>query len=160
MRPGAFEPIIAVVDEDPKPAVPVAICGDPVVGRALALLLRASSYEGRLLPLDDSGDPGSLRDAQVVVLAPTPGLSPGRREALITTLKERAAAVGIPVLELTAFSEGAWAKPTPGTVPWPCSTEALRRRIVEALPATDARQEGKRARTREWRNLGGRSGRP
>ena len=82
MRQGTFGPIMVAVDEDPKPAVPVAICGDPVVRRALALLLRASNYEGKLMPLDPSGEPGSLRDARVVVRAPTLGLSPGRREAL------------------------------------------------------------------------------
>jgi hypothetical protein len=94
------------------------------------------------------------------VLATTPGLSPGRREALITTLRERAAAVGIPALELTAFSEVMRARPRLGTVPWPCSTEELGRRIVAVLSATDARQEDKRARTRERRNSGGRGGRP
>jgi hypothetical protein len=137
MREDIFRPIILAVKEGVKAAAGeaahIAICGDPIVGRALALLLRSDYYEVRFVPVDASGEPGPLRDARVVVLAPPSGLSSGRREALITTLKKRAAVANIPVLELTAFSEGMRAEPAQGTVPWPCSTEELERRIEEAL---------------------------
>jgi hypothetical protein len=155
MREDTFRPIILVVEEDVKTAAGeaahVAICGDPIVGRALALV-RSAHYEARLVPVDASGEPGPLGDARVVVLTPAPGLSSGRREALITTLWERAAAAGTPVLELTAFSEGMRARPAHGMVPWPCSTKELERRIEVALSAAGARQEGERAWAGERRH--------
>jgi hypothetical protein len=111
--------------------VTVAVCGDPVVGRALALLLRSARYKARFVPVAASGEPGPLGDARVVVLVPTPGLNAGRREVLVGALREGAA--DVPVLELVAC----WARAerSHGVVPWPCSTEELEQRIEEALCA-------------------------
>jgi hypothetical protein len=92
------------VDEDPTTVVSVANCGDPVVGRALALLLVPSRYEARLASLETSVKPERIEDTGVVLLAPTPGLSSARRESLTVILGKRAAAVGIPVLELTTLT--------------------------------------------------------
>jgi hypothetical protein len=123
-------------DRPASATITVAVCGDPVVGRALALLLRSDRYEARFVPVATSGEPGPLGDAQVVVLVPTPGLNAGRRKVLVAALREGAAA--IPVLELVAC----WvrAEPSDGAVPWPCSTEELEQRIEEALCA--ARSDG------------------
>jgi hypothetical protein len=109
----------------------VAICGDPVVGQALALLLRSSRYEARFVPVGASGEPGPLDDVRVVVLVPTPELNAGQRKVLVGAFRE--AMVGIPVLELVP----SWARAEPGhqAVPWPCNTEELERRIDEALCA-------------------------
>jgi hypothetical protein len=149
MRRGAFGPIIVVVRTNLKTAakeavplrevgtqasdrpasVTVAVCGDPVVGRALALLLQPARYEARFVPVIASGEPGPLGDAQVVVLVPTPGLNVRQREALVGAVREREPS--IPVLELVTC----WprAEPGRGTVPWPCSTEELQQRIENAL---------------------------
>ena len=119
----------------------VAICGDPVVGRALALVLQPARYEARFVPVLATGEPGSLGDAQVVVLAPTPGLTAGQREVLVGTIRERLA--GVPVLELVAC----WTEQghDAGAVPWPCRTEELEQRIEDALraaAATPTEEEG------------------
>ena len=71
MREGCLSPIISgrmTVPRQPMeklrrqasaPLV-VAICGDPVVGRALALLLQGSNYDTRFLTASSLGEPGSL----------------------------------------------------------------------------------------------------
>jgi hypothetical protein len=127
---------VGTVASDPAASVTVAVCGDPVVGRALALLLRPARYEARFVPIAASGEPGPLADAQVVVLVPTPGLNAGQREVLVGAVRERV--VGIPVLELVACWAGA--ERGHGAVPWPCSTKELEQRIEEALCA--ARGDG------------------
>jgi hypothetical protein len=124
---------MVAMDEDPRTIVPVAICGDWVVGQALALLLGPYGYEARLVPLEDLDDPGRLGNAGVVVLAPTPSLSSVRRETLVSMLRKGAVVAGIPVLELTELPGRTRVRPTPEKVPWPCSTEELERRIEVAL---------------------------
>jgi hypothetical protein len=116
-------------DHLPSATVTVAVCGDPVVGRALALLLQPDRYEARFVPVIASGEPGPLGDAQVVVLVPTPGLNIRQREVLVGAVREKVAS--IPVLELV----GRWtqAESGHGAVPWPCSTEELEQRIDDAL---------------------------
>jgi hypothetical protein len=116
---------------DRSAAVTVAVCGDPVVGRALALVLQPARYEARFVPVIASGEPEPLGDAQVVVLVPTPGLNVRQRAALVGAVREREPS--IPVLELVAC----WRRTEPGcrTVPWPCSTEELQQRIEDALCA-------------------------
>ena len=124
-----------VVTEAPywQAAVPLAICGEPVVGRALALLLRGPRYNTRFVSVASSGELASLEGVRLLLLAPTPGLSALRREDLVTTLREATAVAGIPMLELFAFPERAQARHA--HMPWPCSTEQLERCIEAALLA-------------------------
>ena len=114
--------------------VSVAICGDPVVGRVLTLLLPPTRYEARFVPLGDSSEPEPLEGARLVLLTPTPGLSAARRETLVGALREWAVATGKPVMELAI----PWMRTETEhwRVPWPCSTEELERRIEEALSAS------------------------
>ena len=49
----------------------VAICGEPVVGRTLALLLGGSNYDARFLTASSLGEPGSLEGVRLLVLTPT-----------------------------------------------------------------------------------------
>ena len=84
--------------------VTLGIFGDPVVGRALVLLLRGPRYEARFLPASSSGVPEALDDMQLVLLGPTPGLSAGRRETLVASLVDTAVVAGIPILELVVPS--------------------------------------------------------
>jgi hypothetical protein len=79
--------------------VALAIFGDPIVGRALALLLRGPRYDARFLPTS-SVESGSPEGVGLVLLAPMPDLCSGRRGAIVASLIDKAAAVGAPVLEL------------------------------------------------------------
>lgn len=114
--------------------VPVAVFGDPVVGRALALLLRGPRYDTRFLSAFSPGELGSLKGIRLVLLTPTPGWSATRRECLVVAAMDG----GIPILELVtsfvryAHGEGG-VEAGCGTIPWPCSTEELERRIEDAL---------------------------
>ena len=114
--------------------VSLVVCGDPVVGRALALVLRDSRYDARYLPLYPPGESGSLEGVQLLLLGPAPRLSAGRREALSTLLKHEAAAAGVTVLELGPASGRETRGRSGRRVTWPCSVEQLKRRIEEALP--------------------------
>jgi hypothetical protein len=59
----------------------LCICGDPVVGQALALLLRGSGYTVRFLLAQSLVEPRVLEDVRLLVLALTPGLSAERSNA-------------------------------------------------------------------------------
>ena len=113
--------------------VSLVVCSDPVIGRALALVLRGSRYDARFLPLYPPGESGSLEGVQLLLLGPAPQLSAGRREALLTLLKHEAAAAGATVLELVPAHGGEARAGSGRKVTWPCSLEELKRRIEEAL---------------------------
>src|SRR5215210_8465046 len=78
----------------------LGICGNPIVGRALTLLLRGSGYKVRFLLTQSFEEPQALKNVQLLVLTPTPQLSTERRNALVTSLKETSEAGKLPVLEL------------------------------------------------------------
>jgi hypothetical protein len=117
----------------------VAICGDPVVGRTLALLLRGSHYDARFLTTSSLGEPGSLEGVRLLMLTPTWELDADRRETLVASLRDASDAAKAPILELTSSFGGArngHARLRPDhIVYWPCSTEELERRIQAALLA-------------------------
>jgi hypothetical protein len=136
-----------VVTETPhrQGAVPLGICGEPVVGRALALLLQSPRYNTRFVSVSSSGEVASLEGIRLVLLAPTPGLSVERREALLATLGDATAVADIPMLELTAFPEQAERRHA--QMLWPCSAEQLERCISAVLlakPCEGDRREGSR----------------
>ncbi len=68
--------------------ITLAVCGDPVVGRALALLLRGSGYDTRFLPASSLSEPGSLEGIGLLLLAPTPELRVEQREVLLASLRD------------------------------------------------------------------------
>jgi hypothetical protein len=124
----------------PASATPmvVAVCGDPVVGRALVLLLQGPRYDVRFVPTPSLSDPGSLEGVQLVLLTLTWELNGEGRDALLASLKGAPGAVEAPILELTSSggARNGEARVAPEhTVPWPCSTEELERRIQAALLA-------------------------
>jgi hypothetical protein len=106
----------------------LGICGDPIVGQALTLLLRGSGYKVRFLLTQSFWEPQALKDVRLLVLTPTPQLSIERRNALVTSLKETSEAGKLPVLELVTSLEArreeagneSW-----HMVPWPCRTGVL-----------------------------------
>jgi hypothetical protein len=115
----------------------LGICGGAVVGQALTLLLRGSGYTARFLHAQSLGEPQALKDVRLLILAPTPGLSTERHNALVRSLKEISEARSIPVLELVTPGEAGRRREEAEseswhTVPWPCRIEELERRIEAA----------------------------
>ena len=126
----------------------LAVCGDPVVGRLLVLLLEDSGYEVRFLPRLSLNESGALERVRLLLLTPTPELSSERRAALLASLKDiQEAAAGLIVLELVTPSEerrreevrddsrGESRGDSWHLVPWPCRFPELKRRIEAALLA-------------------------
>ena len=121
-------------------SIALTILGDPVVGRALMLLLRGSGYEAKFLPATSLSQHLPLKGSDLLLLTPTPELSYESREALVASLRERTRSAKLPVLELATplqetpigEMEGEWWH----SVPWPCSLEELERWTESALPGT------------------------
>jgi hypothetical protein len=118
----------------------LALLGDPVIGRALVLLLRSSGYKASFLPTSSLDKPEALEDVRLVLLAPAPGPSIQNREAQLASLRDMSQAAKVPVLELVETPkekpegparEGSW-----HMVLWPCGIDELERRI-EAILCTD-----------------------
>lgn len=126
------------IEEPPGPAsspIVLAICGDPVVGRALVLLLRRSVFDARFLSASSLSDPASLEGVRLLLLTPTRDLGAERREALLASLRRASDITRAPILKLTS-SSGAERNGDlrfEHTVSWPCSTEELERRIEATL---------------------------
>ena len=119
----------------------LAICGDPVTGRALTLLLQGSGYKVRFLLATALGEPQALKDVWLLVLTPTPELSTEYRNALLTSLKETLKkGAKMSVLELATPREESQEQEREEetwdeswyTVPWPCRTKVLQRWIEAA----------------------------
>lgn len=117
----------------------VAICGDPVVGRTLALLLRGSLCDARFLTTSSLTDPGSLEGIRLLLLTPTWELDADHREDLLASLRDASDAAKAPILELSSSfgrARNGHARFRPDhIVSWPCSTEELERRIQAVLLA-------------------------
>ncbi len=134
----------------PHDLTTLALCGDPVVGRALTLLLRASGYKVRFLPAISFEEAWALKNVQLLVLTPTPQLSTERRNALLASLKETSEAVEMAVLVLVTPSEkgleeAAWGKLW-DRVSWPCRTSDLAWHIEVALGRYYSRLRGESVR--------------
>ena len=110
----------------------LAVCGDPVVGGALVVLLRGSGYPARFLPVSSLSEPGSLEGVRLLLLAPTPELSVEHREDLLAAFRET---LKMPILVLTTPSEEARVRKCRGVlmVPWPCRRVDLERWIEDAM---------------------------
>ncbi len=119
----------------PETRTTVAILGgNPLVGRALELLLGSAGYEVRLLE-----EPGAFEDrdllAGVDVLLLGRGVSDERREKFLGAMASTLETATIPVLALSPGPEGALAAED-RLVPWPGRVEDLAREIDAVLLAT------------------------
>lgn len=137
----------------------LAIWGDPVVGRALMLLLRSSGYEVEFLPAAlPLGQALPLKGSSLLVLTPTPQVGEKERQAFLGSLRNTPEAAIIPVLELrmpgeetreeSAKRDASW-----HYVPWPCRSEELEEWIVALMSLHQGELEAKelgtvRARSR------------
>ena len=65
----------------------LAICGDPVVGRALVLLLRSSLYDTKFISISFLSDAGALEGVRLVLLTPMWEFYGGDHEALSAPLR-------------------------------------------------------------------------
>jgi hypothetical protein len=112
----------------------VAIVGeDPVIGKALEVLLQAAGYHARFLSEPEAGELGGLlADSQLLVVAPTLGIE--HRRDLLNVVSSPATSVKIPVLELLPVDAGQRLRGG-NVLLWPCSTEELRLAIGAALLA-------------------------
>ncbi len=107
------------------------LSGNPMVGRALELLLERAGYEVRLLEESVAlGVEDLLKGVEVLLLGR--GLSNGRRESFLSALASTLETAAIPVLSLSPGSEGTSAG-ADRVVPWPCRIEDLAREIESAL---------------------------
>ena len=119
-------------------SIALTILGDPVVGRALMLLLRGSGYEAKFVPASSLSQQLWLKGSDLLLLAPTPELSAERREALVASLEEGTSSAKLQVLELAtpSFQEtqkGGMEGERWHCVPWPCRIEELERWIESAM---------------------------
>jgi DNA-binding response OmpR family regulator len=117
-----------------RTTVTVAILsGDPLVGRALELLLEGAGYEVGLLEVSEALRVEDLLQGVDVLLLDR-GLSDGRREDFLGALAGTLETATIPVLSLSPGPEGASAEED-HVVPWPCRMEDLLREIEAARTA-------------------------
>lgn len=119
----------------------VAICGDPIVGRALMLLLRSSSYNMIFLPDQSLQEPGMLQDVELLLLCPSLELGSERRETLLASFRARKGAVKTSTIELVGVNQEIRSDQGQGDgsthkVTWPCTIQELERQIEAALLAT------------------------
>ncbi len=116
----------------------LAVCGDPVIGRAVALLLPSPRYDARFLSASSLSDPGSLECVRLLLVTPIWESGAERREALFMALRGASDAVGAPILELTSSRETRNGEARVGkehVVSWPCTPKELERRIEAILLA-------------------------
>ena len=114
----------------------LAVCGDPIICRALVLLLRGPGYDVRYLPAASLSVAGTLTGVQVLLLALE--REAGRRRVIMELLDRATDAGDVHILELTDGFEGGPERRRESAraermISWPCSTEQLKQHINNAL---------------------------
>jgi hypothetical protein len=115
----------------------LAIWGEPVVAQALALLLRTSGYDTRILSESSLSNPESVQGVKLLLLIPTLNLRSEERKAFLALLSDVRESTKIPVLELVALPEETREVETLDELwyrtPWPCKIERLEQWIEATL---------------------------
>src|SRR5918995_2475132 len=115
----------------------LAIWGDPVVAQALALLLRGSGYDTRILSESSLNNPKAVKGVKLLLLTPTLNPRSEERKAFLASLSDVRQITKIPVLELVPLSgemrEGETRDELWYRLPWPCRTEQLEQGIEAVL---------------------------
>lgn len=124
-------------------SVPInlAIYGDPIVGRALALILSGCGYDAMFLSTSSLEELKAFGGVRLLILTPKEQLSVRKLNVLLSALEDEKAAVKTPILELVVPSEEDYLFPGYEArfvleAPWPCRIEELKRLIEAALLAT------------------------
>ena len=127
------------------PSTLAIVDGNPVVARALKLLLQGAGYDVRSLEYPFEGDLGELLGGVRLLLLP-PTLGAEVREALVGDIKAVPALAALPILALMAsFDEAPQRDGLAGYIPWPCGIEELARRIGGALTPGETGQRSRGA---------------
>ena len=116
------------------PAEVVIFDGDPIVGRALGLLLQCDGCNVRFLEVGSLERPEVLEGVRVLLLGPR-WSAEGRRAVLAMSESEQANAERegrFRILEVGAPPEGVPAEPE-RHIPWPCGITNLSRRVKALL---------------------------
>ncbi len=126
---------------DSVPIPLVAICGDPIIGRALVLLLRSSRYNAMFLPDQSLQEPGILQDVELLLLCSTLELGTNHRVTLLASLRAKIGAATTSIIELVGVTQETRSDQGQGDgsthmVPWPCTIQELERQIEAALLTT------------------------
>ena len=120
-----------------SPATVLGVCGDPVVSRALVLILRGLDYNARFVSISSLSDSESLEGIRLLLLTPMPELSSERCKTLIASFADTGDTRRLPTLELVGASVeaqgGGAVEGSEYFVPWPCRTENLAQRIESIL---------------------------
>lgn len=116
--------------------IDLLVWGDPVICRAMVLVLQGPEYNPRFFDATSLDELSTLENVQVLLLAP--GLVTERRGVSRTEIVDLMRRKNIPILELVAaFEERKERLGTPAwsehRVPWPCSTDELKRHIRAAV---------------------------
>jgi hypothetical protein len=125
--------------------ITLAVCGDPIIGKTLVLLLRGCGFNAMFLPVS-SLNAGSLKDIELLLL--TPQRYAMRSEIRAAVLRRIARFAKIPIMELVygttslSLQEGSASARSVSEVPWPCSTKELGRQIEAKLLRTADRAQG------------------
>ena len=124
------------------------LSGDPLVGRALELLLQGAGYEVRLLEEPDASRVEDLLGG-IDVLILDRGLTNGRREGFLGAMAGTLETATVPVLSLSPGSEGSEGPSAEEdrVVPWPCKIEDLVREIEAARRAAGGGEPVEGSRT-------------
>jgi CheY-like chemotaxis protein len=116
----------------------ILVCGDPVVGRALVLLLGGLCYDAKLVTAASLRGQQSLEGVQLLLLTPMSKESTQRLEVLSVLSANTREGTEVPTLELVTASAENQEEEADGTkhvMPWPCRTEELEQRIRSILLA-------------------------
>jgi hypothetical protein len=118
-------------------AITLAIWGDPVVAQALALLLRSSGYNTRILSDSSLDNPKVVKGVNLLLLTPTLNSRSEQCKTFLASLSNVRKITKIPVLELVSFPgetrEGEPRDELWYRLPWPCRTEKLEQWIEATL---------------------------
>jgi hypothetical protein len=118
--------------EASTPITIVIVGKDPVVGRAIGLLLQTAGYNTRFVADPVTyGSRSALVEAHVVLLAP--GLSAEAREKLSGSGTGKPVAAETPTVELVSEADEGQPRQGHHRVRWPCSLEQLQREIEAIL---------------------------
>jgi hypothetical protein len=119
----------------------LAIYGDPIVGRALVLILSGCRYDAKFLSISSLEEPKAFGGVRLLILTPKAQLSVRCLKVLLSVLGDDKVPVKTPILELVVPSEedylfAGYEDRFVLEAPWPCRIEELERLIEAALLAT------------------------